>query len=114
MDVMKGLSFDKTPPSVIMCEFQDQVTTARGYNFHDTCQYVTDRGYNVFVSEWFPVTDPRGFVWRGLNRYPCDLADNNAFGDIICARDPAIFEQLYLAYQNLAIAGYFIRMAGRK
>lgn len=74
-------------PRVILLEFEDAKTLPLGYSWRDLADGLVARGYQVLVSEWFPI-DSYGAAhrWRRANLYPTDLADPDAWGNLIAAR----------------------------
>jgi FkbM family methyltransferase len=86
--VLKGFPWDRFKPAVIECEFEDAKTVPLGYTFHDLASFLVEQGYKVFVSEWHPVL--RYGIrhdWHRLLRYPCELADDKAWGNLLAFRD---------------------------
>lgn len=86
--ILKGVPWDSLKPNVIMCEFEDRRTRPLGYTMHDMAHYLVERGYTVLVSEWHPVIR-YGIKhdWRRLVFYPCELNDQNAWGNLIAFLD---------------------------
>ncbi|MCG8375041.1 MAG: FkbM family methyltransferase [Chlorobiales bacterium] len=87
--VLKGFPWSRLRPGVIECEFEDSKTVPLGYNFHDLARFLLDKGYSVYVSEWYPII--RYGIrhdWRRLMRYPCKLADPESWGNLLAFRDP--------------------------
>jgi FkbM family methyltransferase len=86
--VLKGFPWERFKPAVIECEFEDSKTVSLGYTFHDLAKYLVDKGYTVYVSEWHPII--RYGIrhdWRQLSRYPCELADEKGWGNLLAFRD---------------------------
>lgn len=86
--VLKGFPWERFKPTVIECEFEDSKTVPLGYTFHDLANYLVDKGYTVYVSEWHPII--RYGIrhdWRQLSRYPCELADEKGWGNLLAFRD---------------------------
>lgn len=73
-------------PEIIVLEFEDSKTVPLGYSWKDLADEVVTRGYQVLVSEWFPIGRYGvGHQWRRFGRYPTELADPNAWGNLIAA-----------------------------
>ena len=86
--VLQGFPWDALKPKVIFCEFENRKTIALGYDFQKLGDYFIEKGYHVFVSEWFPVVEyGTTHKWREIKSYPTKLEDENAFGNFICFRD---------------------------
>lgn len=87
--VLQGFPWERFRPRVIECEFEDGKTTQLGYTFHDLADYLQEKGYSVYVSEWHPIV--RYGIrhdWRQLTRYPCALADPRGWGNLLAFREP--------------------------
>jgi FkbM family methyltransferase len=96
--VLNGIPWDKSPPALILCEFEDTKTKPLGYNFHDLAQFLQDRGYRIIVSEWHPIKKYGGLHdWKRFTTYPCELADPRAWGNILGSKDEKVFDKLLLA-----------------
>ena len=87
--VLKGVPWDTLKPDVIECEFEDRKTVPLGYTFDDIAQYLVDKGYSVFVSEWHPVIR-YGIKhdWHRLVPYPCSLTSADSWGNLLAFRNP--------------------------
>ena len=86
--VLEGVDWDRTPPDVVVCEFENAKTRPLGYSFEDLASFLVDHGYFVFVSEWYPVVQyGQTHRWRCFAEYPCSLADSAAWGNLIGVRD---------------------------
>lgn len=86
--VLQGYPWDLDKPAVVECEFEDAKTVSLGYNFHDLARFLVGKGYAVYVSEWHPII--RYGIrhdWYGLKRYPCELASQEAWGNLLAFRD---------------------------
>jgi FkbM family methyltransferase len=77
--VLKGINWETMWPDVILCEFEDRKTKPLGYDFHDLAKYLQDKGYDLMVSEWYPIVEyGRQHKWRQFSSYPCELYDQKA------------------------------------
>jgi len=93
--VLKGLDWAKIRPDIIVCEFEDRKTNNLGYNFHDMALFLKDQGYEVLVSEWHPILRYGvAHDWRRLAMYPCELANSEAWGNLIALRDNPDWQNL--------------------
>lgn len=82
--VLKGFPFDRLRPEVIVCEFEDGKTVPLGYGHHDLGSLLIEQGYQVLLSEWYPIERyGAAHRWRRLRRYPCDLEAPAAWGNFI-------------------------------
>lgn len=82
--VLEGFPWDVMTPEIIICEFEDFKTKRLGYDYKDLGQFLIQKGYSVYLSEWYPVVKYGGdHKWRGLVKYPAALEDANAWGNFI-------------------------------
>ena len=93
--VLKGINWESMCPDVILCEFEDRKTKPLGYDFHDLAKYLQDKGYDLIVSEWYPMVEyGRKHKWRQFCSYPCELQDQKAWGNIIAVKDGVLKSNL--------------------
>lgn len=100
--VLQGFPWERGTPAVIECEFEDIKTIPLGYTFHDLARFLVDKGYNVYVSEWHPVI--RYGIrhdWNRLVRYPCELKDSKAWGNLLAFREPIDEAELVAAVHKV-------------
>lgn len=86
--VLQGFPWDRMKPDVVICEFEDEKTEALGYRFCDLANFLVTQGYEILVSEWYPITrygSPHR--WRRFVPYPCQLVNLHAWGNLIAVRD---------------------------
>jgi hypothetical protein len=63
--VLKGYPWTQSPrPRVILCEFEDAKTVPLGYDFHQLAAFLVGEGYQLIISEWYPVK-----AYGGLHRW---------------------------------------------
>ncbi|MEQ8700860.1 MAG: FkbM family methyltransferase [Bauldia litoralis] len=86
--VIKGVPWDDIKPDAIECEFEDAKTLRLGHSWRDIADFLTGKGYAVYVSEWHPIKR-YGIAhdWLGLKRYPCDLDSADAWGNLMAFRE---------------------------
>jgi len=100
--VLKGIPWDKIIPEVIECEFEDAKTKCLGHSWKDMCEYLVEKGYTVYVSEWHPII--RYGIrhdWRQLIRYPCELADPNGWGNLLVFKNDPGEKVIHEALQKV-------------
>ena len=86
--VLKGVPWDEVKPDIIECEFEDAKTKHLGHSWNDICDYLVERGYTVYVSEWHPIIRYGiSHDWAALKRYPCELNDNDAWGNLLAFKN---------------------------
>ena len=84
---LKGFPWDKVQPEIVVCEFEDGKTVPLGYNFHDLALFLVAQGYQVLVSEWFPIVEyGKRHKWRKFSLYPCEMEDSEGWGNLIAFR----------------------------
>jgi len=86
--VLQGFPWERFKPAVIECEFEDTKTVPLGYTFHDLAKFLLEKGYQVYVSEWHPIV--RYGIrhnWKCLLKYPCELTNEKAWGNLMAFRD---------------------------
>jgi FkbM family methyltransferase len=82
--VLEGFPWDMMTPDVILCEFEDLKTKRLGYSYKDLGEFLIQKGYTVYLSEWYPVVKYGGdHKWRNIVKYPAVLANVNAWGNFI-------------------------------
>ena len=74
-------------PEVVLCEFEDRKTEKLGYRWQDMAQYLVERGYQVVVSEFHPISEyGENHPWVGLKAFPCELNCPDAWGNLIAMK----------------------------
>lgn len=92
LNVLKGVPWDILKPDVIECEFEDAKTLKLGHDWKVVANYLTKRGYTVYVSEWHPIVRygiPHD--WKRVFRYEGQEIPDDAWGNLLAFRnDPGI------------------------
>ena len=93
---LQSFDFDSYQPEIVMCEFADDRSVPNfNYSHHDMANYMQDRGYHVFISEWAEVkeygrkgkvTPPHQFLQ--CVEYPLD--HQPAWGNLIFVRSDRV------------------------
>lgn len=82
--VLKGHDWKRVAPRVILCEFEDLKTVPLGYTMHDMARFLLGKGYEVYVSEWYPIVRYGiSHDWRRLVKYPASLESRQAWGNLL-------------------------------
>lgn len=82
--VLKGLTFDKIKPKVILTEFDDFKTEKLGYKYQDIGDMLLEQEYAVYLFEWFPIKKyGEEHEFKGFHRYPTEMDDKNGWGNFI-------------------------------
>ena len=86
--VLEGCNPGQLSPKAILCEFEDNKTRQIGYDYRDLGDHLVKRGYDVFLSEWYPI-EKYGIEhqWRSIRRYPCETEDPSAWGNFIALKE---------------------------
>ena len=98
---LKGFPFDKFSPEVILCEFEDSKTTLLGYNYEDMGNFLLEKGYKVWLSEWHPVVNYNNeHKWLNMRPYHTKLANSKATGNFIAVSPEYanLFEEAIKSY----------------
>lgn len=106
--VLRGFPWLDVSPRVVVCEFEDTKTVPLGYTFDELAGYLRDLDYHVLVSEWYPIVEYGGpHRWRRFANYPCTLADERAWGNLIATKDPDVYMRLIAATKLLTVSWRF-------
>lgn len=82
--VLQGHDWDTVKPRVVVAEFEDAKTESLGYRVDDLAHFLIDRGYSVFVSEWFPIEKyGGGHLWRKVYPYGTQVIPVSSWGNLI-------------------------------
>ena len=82
--VLKGVPWDTMKPEVVECEFEDAKTIKMGVTYRDIANFLVEKGYTVYVSEWHPIIQYGiKHQWYRLKSYPCDLASVDGWGNLV-------------------------------
>lgn len=88
--VLKGVPWADLQPDVIECEFEDAKTVPLGHTWREVADFLREKGYTVYVSEWHPVVR-YGIAhdWRRVSPYPGASVSASAWGNLLAFRtDP--------------------------
>jgi len=96
--VLNGFPWGRLHPDVVLLEFEDAKTEPLGHTWRDLADFLVAQDYSVLVSEWYPIVAYGStHRWRGFQRYPADLVDPRAWGNLIAVR-----RDLYPALARIA------------
>jgi FkbM family methyltransferase len=101
--VLRGMPWNRVTPAVVLCEFEDAKTRHLGNTWRVIADYLMERGYAVYVSEWYPI-ERYGVrhQWRSLRRYPCELWEEGGWGNLIGFQGKPRIEQLAFAVNQVS------------
>lgn len=85
---LKGFPFEKCTPEIILCEFEDYKTVPLGYTYKDLGDFLLEKGYVVYLSEWYPIVRYGSqHQWRNIRLYPTKLEDARGWGNYIAVKE---------------------------
>lgn len=89
--VLKGVAWERLSPDVVECEFEDAKTVPLGHAWQEIADFLVEKGYTVYVSEWYPIIRygiPHD--WRRVLKYARDLQiPSDAWGNLLAfKKDP--------------------------
>ncbi len=94
---LKGYPWDASTPSLVLCEFEDAKTLPLGYDFHAMAQFLLEKGYQLVISEWYPVKKYGAMHrWKRFTSYPCTLDNPHIWGNIFAVADEKLFQKLLI------------------
>ena len=101
--VLQGWPWAAGQPRLILCEFDDFKTKPLGYDFQSLAQYLAAKGYNLLISEWYPI-EKYGVQhsWRRFAEYPRRLKSPRAWGNIFAVQEPALYQALVQVCKSLS------------
>ncbi|KCZ47290.1 MULTISPECIES: FkbM family methyltransferase [unclassified Hyphomonas] len=102
LNVLKGVPWDDLTPDVVECEFEDAKTLKLGHDWKTVADYLQDKGYAVYVSEWHPIVRygiPHD--WRRVFAYPEHEVDQNSWGNLLAFREDPGLEAVESAFNQL-------------
>ncbi|AOS45894.1 hypothetical protein Verru16b_02985 [Lacunisphaera limnophila] len=103
--VLKGFPWENIRPQVVLCEFEDIKTVPLGYDYRQMGDYLVDKGYVVFLSEWAPIARYGvTHTWKSWRRYPCTLSDSMAWGNFVAFK-PGSSMQAVEEYLSTIVEG---------
>ena len=100
--VLKGVPWGKLTPDVIECEFEDAKTTSMGHTWRDIAEFLRQKGYAVYLSEWHQII--RYGIrhdWRRIVPFPGYEIAGNAWGNILAFREDPGYEAVSSAFARL-------------
>lgn len=95
--VLQGYDWSKHKPRAIVCEFEDAKTRALGYSANDLASFLVEKGYFVFVSEWFPIVRYGGeHAWKGVYPFGERPVPESSWGNFIAVLEQVNHRDLFL------------------
>jgi len=86
--VLKGFPWKDHSPEVIECEFENAKTRPLGYTFEDIANFLFEKDYTVYVSEWHPVVR-YGIQhdWKSLTLYSGERTPEDCWGNLLAFKN---------------------------
>lgn len=82
--VLKGFPWETMKPAFVECEYEDNKTNLLGYDWHELANFLVEKGYHVYVSEWHPIIRyGMRHNWQRLVKYPCQLSSSDSWGNLL-------------------------------
>lgn len=100
--VLKGVPWERVHPAVIECEFEDHKTVPLGHTVHDVADFLVEKGYAVYFSEWHSIIK-YGIAhdWRRLVPYPAADLPPDSWGNIVAFADDPGIEAVHNAFHRV-------------
>ncbi|HEY8171333.1 MAG TPA: FkbM family methyltransferase [Candidatus Limnocylindria bacterium] len=104
--VLRGIDWAAEQPRLVLCEFMDERTAPHfGYVYTDIIEFMEERGYIPYVSEWAPVAEPSrrghgGGPFTHLQIVRAPLGHQPAWGNLffVSPQDQPLFERVLHRY----------------
>lgn len=104
--VLQGYPWEKSKPSIIECEYEDSKTTQLGYDVYDTIEFLVEKGYQVYVSEWHPIVRYGiRHEWKRFFKYDGQVISTKGWGNILAFLYPVDEKKLVDTIANLLRLG---------
>ena len=100
--VLKGVPWDRLKPDVIECEFEDKKTVPLGHTYREVAQFLVDKGYAVYLSQWHPIIRygiPHD--WYRLVKFPSVELAPDAWGNIVAFKVDPELDALSAAFEDV-------------
>ncbi len=101
-NVLKGVPWEKVRPEVIECEFEDAKTLKMGHTWRDIAQFLKEKGYTIYISEWHPITRygiPHD--WNRLVPWPEKDVPSESWGNILAFKNDPGYGAISNAFRNV-------------
>ncbi len=101
-NVLKGVPWDLLRPDVIECEYEDSKTAKMGHTWRDIAEYLRERGYAVYISEWHPIIR-YGIAhdWKRVVPYPGVDVSTESWGNMLAFREDPGYSTVAAAFEKL-------------
>ncbi|HCN91965.1 FkbM family methyltransferase [Hyphomonas sp. UBA5107] len=98
--VLRGVPWDTLKPDVVECEFEDSKTLPLGHDWRHVANYLKDRGYAVYVSEWHPIIRYGiSHDWRRVVPFEgCEMS-SDSWGNLLAFQEDPGLEAVQSAFE---------------
>lgn len=100
--VLQGFPWDRLKPDVIECEYEDAKTVPMGHTWRDVAEFLREKGYTVYISEWHPIIR-YGIAhdWRRVVPYPGVDIPSDSWGNFLAFREDPGYTAVVAAFKKL-------------
>tara|TARA_R110001606_G_scaffold101051_5_gene221960 strand:- start:5880 stop:12236 length:6357 start_codon:yes stop_codon:yes gene_type:complete len=100
LNVLRGVPWDTLKPDVVECEFEDSKTLRLGHDWRHVANYLKDRGYTVYVSEWHPIVR-YGIAhdWRRIVPFDCCEMAPDSWGNLLAFQEDPGLDAVQSAFE---------------
>ncbi|MEM9724734.1 MAG: FkbM family methyltransferase [Pseudomonadota bacterium] len=101
LPVLRGLNWNSLTPKIVEVEFDDDKTKKLGYTALDICQYLAERGYTLYISEWHPIIQyGTAHDWRRVYPYLGEETQISGWGNILAFQEDPGYETILEAFSQ--------------
>lgn len=101
--VLKGIAWDRMHPRMILCEYDNHKSVPLGYRVEDMAQFLSDRGYHVWVSEFDSIDHYSELPeWRGFHQWGSKALDPLSTGNLfaVLPEDTERFDKILRQFEK--------------
>ena len=101
-NVLRGVPWEQLCPDAIECEYEDSKTVKMGHTWRDIAEYLNERGYSVYISEWHPIIR-YGIAhdWNRVVPYPGVDVPSESWGNMLAFREDPGYTAVLEAFRKL-------------
>jgi FkbM family methyltransferase len=99
--VLKGVPWNRIKPDVVECEYEDAKTVKMGHTWKDVAEFLREKGYAVYLSEWHPIVRYGvAHDWRRIVKFPGVELPSDSWGNILAFREDPGLEVVSAAFDK--------------
>jgi len=100
--VLEGFPWEKISPDVIECEFEDLKTKPLGYLVKDLINFLIEKNYTVYISEWYPIIQYGiRHDWKRFFKYNDRELNSDSWGNILAFKNKISDKKIKKAIKKL-------------